>query len=181
MKYKVIKKRPWWPEVGRAWVIKEEQDMDGWYYEIFQFENSLVVIDLNWVNIEEYFAEVKQLPKSWNEGWYVEWWYVDDESKPYRTECGNTELLECYKSTRPTKELAEASIALAQLMQLRDVYRDWWKPSEQDKWRVCWCDRDADMIYYRVDSLNMPTKELRDQFQENFSELIEQAKPLFYS
>ena len=84
----------------------------------------------------------------------------------------------------PSKELAEAMLALCQLIQLRDCYNDGWTPDWTD------CSESKHTIYpYRnvfttgytwVNSriLIFKTQELRDQFLENFRDLIEIAKPL---
>ncbi len=84
----------------------------------------------------------------------------------------------------PTKEEAEASIALAQLCQLRDVYNDGWKPNWTDT-NTC-----GYLIKYYNESifvgktaldrvvLAFKTEELRDEFLKNFRDLIETAKPL---
>ena len=91
------------------------------------------------------------------------------------------------KNIFPTKEEAEACLALSQLCQLRDAYNgeplaDWcdWKNSNQKKCCI--------VIYrgeiYKDDYVNISkilsfkTEELRDKFFKNFRELIEIAKPL---
>lgn len=100
------------------------------------------------------------------------------------TEVKNCSIMSpMYKSLWPTRELAEASIALAQLCQLRDVYNDGWvanwsnyapinviytqnnKPTRGENRRV-----------YHV--LSFKSSKLRDQFFTNFKDLLEIAKPL---
>jgi len=88
------------------------------------------------------------------------------------------------RNTFPSKEEAIAAIALAQLCQLRDRYNDGWKPN----WEIT--SSDKYVIYYgngrickhacsTVSSpLAFKTAELRDEFLNNFRDLIEQAKPL---
>ena len=83
----------------------------------------------------------------------------------------------------PTGKEAEASIALAQLCQLRDRYNGGWKPDWLDDGRKY-------VIYFAGEKmytarmtgiqfvLAFKTEELRDKFMENFSDLIEKAKPL---
>lgn len=91
------------------------------------------------------------------------------------------------KEILPNKETAEAMLALCQLIQLRDCYNDGWVPDWRDrenKWviyvyasvvmsssNLCVFDNHQKILVFR-------TAELRDQFLENFRELIEIAKPL---
>lgn len=83
----------------------------------------------------------------------------------------------------PSKELAEAMLALCQLIQLRDCYNDGWKPDwtdNSDKYVVEVAEgkilTEHHINYQRI--LAFKTKELRNQFLENFRDLIEIAKPL---
>jgi len=85
----------------------------------------------------------------------------------------------------PTREEAEASIALAQLCQLRDRYNGGWKPNwgrESDELKHCVnieCGKITANIWRTTQHvLTFKTPELRDKFMENFSDLIEKAKPL---
>lgn len=87
------------------------------------------------------------------------------------------------KSTLPDRETAEAFLALMQLIQLRDCYRQGWKPN----WKKA-CNKYC--IYYEIDGifpfnniynsrvLSFQSEEIRDKFMENFRDLIEQAKEL---
>ena len=69
----------------------------------------------------------KELPKSWEELDIVKGFYVNSLSEIAGT--GEETCAEEYnRNTFPTKEEAEACIALAQLCQLRDRYNDGWKP-----------------------------------------------------
>jgi len=83
----------------------------------------------------------------------------------------------------PSKELAEAMLALCQLIQLRDCYNDGWKPdwtSDKNKYTIYLCKDIIVKGYTWTNSriLAFETAELRDQFLENFRDLIEIAKPL---
>lgn len=87
------------------------------------------------------------------------------------------------KSTLPDREIAEAFLALMQLIQLRDCYRQGWKPN----WKKA-CNKYC--IYYEIDGifpfnniynsrvLSFQSEEIRDEFLKNFSDLIEKAKEL---
>lgn len=78
----------------------------------------------------------------------------------------------------------KAFLALRMLLELRDVYNDGWKPD--------WLSYDEDkfVIYYhrneiKIDCLtntntvlSFKSKELRDEFYDNFKDIIEQAREL---
>jgi hypothetical protein len=94
----------------------------------------------------------------------------------------------------PNKEIAKAMLALCQLIQLRDCYNDGWIPdwSKTNPTKVWWNISDISKytIYFnenritcgletsRQQILAFKTAEIRDQFLENFRDLIETAKPL---
>lgn len=84
----------------------------------------------------------------------------------------------------PSKELAEAMLALCQLIQLRDCYNDGWKPdwtsSSVDKYVIFPNNGQITLNFYCTTNriLAFKTSELRNQFFENFRDLIEIAKPL---
>ena len=123
----------------------------------------------------------KELPKRWNE-------LSSFEGFIYNGTIILTEknYIPCHANRRffATKEQAEASIALAQLSQLREVYRDGWKPEwmniTQDKYCLQFYDREIDKATYNTTQafLSFQSAEVRDLFLENFRDLIEQAKPL---
>lgn len=85
------------------------------------------------------------------------------------------------KSTLPSKESAESHLALMQLEQLRDCYRQGWKPDWKDS-HIKYCIyisnngifTDDYTCYRRFLSFQSP--EIRNKFLENFKDLIEQAK-----
>ena len=87
------------------------------------------------------------------------------------------------KNVFPTKELAEAALALAQLLQLRDKYNNGWVPnwnSNSLKYSIkTFCNNVAtDEIMYSQTTLTFKTEEIRDEFFKNFRSLLEIAKPL---
>lgn len=87
------------------------------------------------------------------------------------------------KNLLPNSQYAEAMLALCQLIQLRDCYNDGWVPD----WTNCY---DKYVIYptkdYIITGINtaicrilaFKTEKLRDEFLNNFRDLIEIAKPL---
>lgn len=124
----------------------------------------------------------KELPKRWEDLMGVSGFYIDSNSKVnvFRGCFAKEET----KNIFPTKEEAEACLALAQLCQLRDRYNNGWKPDWEDvrqsKWCIDFFQDDINEVTHlsarRV--LAFKTKELRDEFLENFKDLIETAKPL---
>ena len=127
------------------------------------------------------FKKVDDLPKSWEDLMGVSGCYVDSNSK--------VEVFKgCFakeetKNVFPTRAEAEACLALSQLCQLRDRYNDGWKPDWEDSYVKY-------ILYYWGDDitkthctnartlLSFKTQKLRDEFLENFRDLIETAKPL---
>lgn len=84
----------------------------------------------------------------------------------------------------PNKEYAEAILALCQLIQLRDCYRQGWKPdysTKNPKYIITYWESRlyTDTYSSRNVILSFQTEELRDEFYKNFKDLIEKIKPLF--
>lgn len=129
----------------------------------------------------ETFPELgkKELPKTWEELRKISGFYVDSESGVYKC----SELDTVYQENRnlyATKEMAEASIALAQLSQLREVYRNGWVPDDSVKYTIVFTDNGIrEYSYITINNfLSFQDKETRDLFLKNFKDLIEKAKPL---
>ena len=120
------------------------------------------------------------LPKTWEELKYVSGAYISNLSNI--TTINSTETIPSAKNIFPTKELAEAVLALAQLLQLRDKYNGDNKGFIYDKDNYCLAVsansifKDWNIYTQRV--LAFRTRELRDEFYNNFKDLIEIAKPL---
>jgi len=128
--------------------------------------------------------EAKELPKSWEELKQVTGCAIDMNSDLYI--CNNKTTYKTNSSNRnifPTKSLAEAVLALSQLLQLREVYRNGWVPDYDEyylKYSVI-----SNKNNLRVDSVThynriftFQSKEIAQQFLSNFEELLEIAKPL---
>ena len=88
-----------------------------------------------------------------------------------------------HKDILPSEETAEAFLALMQLIQLRDCYRQGWKPD--------WISGDykhalsygrhgliEDYTYWNNRILTFQSESICYEFMENFRDLIEQAKEL---
>jgi len=87
------------------------------------------------------------------------------------------------RNTWPTKEEAEACLALSQLCQWRDKYNEGWKPDYVGTSRLPQIYiQDNQIAKYESATISNPltfkTRETRDKFIEDFRELIETAKPL---
>lgn len=128
------------------------------------------------------FKKVDDLPKSWKEFGEVKGWFVNNKCEiDYYSEGDSTNDMD--KNLFPTKEEAEACLALAQLCQLRNRYNDGWKPDWNDgtnKYSIYFTRDEIDGVceYCSHRVLAFKTLELRDKFVENFEDLIEIAKPL---
>lgn len=124
----------------------------------------------------------KELPKTWEELENIKGFRVNgnnvlgDKISFFPTSLNNINLF-------ATKEQAEASIALAQLSQLREVYRNGWVPDFNNKlakYVIHVYDSKIQKGVYEYLSffLSFQDEETRDLFLENFRDLIEKAKPL---
>ena len=73
------------------------------------------------------FKKIADLPKSWENLIKIDGYYVSSQSdiKYCYENCADS----INRNVFPTKEEAEACLALAQLCQLRDRYNDGWKPN----------------------------------------------------
>src|SRR5690554_3004764 len=71
------------------------------------------------------FKPVKSKPK-WRDLGHVDGWYICSDSKVVRI--GYVISEDFNKNTWPSKEEAEAALALSQLCQWRDKYNEGWKP-----------------------------------------------------
>jgi len=135
--------------------------------------------------------EAKELPKSWEElnvinGYYVQSFINHRNNQEDKISFINCYAKDGYKNTFPTKELAEASLALAQLLQLRDVYNGNWKvdlnnrPNERkfiirNRFNGVECNF-SEIAYNYI--LSFEKESIRDKFLENFKDLITTALPL---
>lgn len=122
-----------------------------------------------------------RLPMSWEELKKIEGWYVSTCSL---TVYGSSEIFgESDKNIFPSKEEAQAMLAMAQLCQLRDAWNNGWKPDWRNSSSLKYCieiyDEKITTITYTVFNTPMAfkTRELRDEFLKTFRDLLEIAKP----
>lgn len=129
----------------------------------------------------------RQLPKTWEE--------FCNQNKEKENECyiDNTSYIrEAYGGVRqkivdrnvlPSKRAAEQHLALMQLHQLRDCYRQGWNPSYlygEQKYNII---NDVGLLEIicsnrHVSFLSFQTQEIAEQFLNNFEDLINQAGDL---
>ena len=142
-----------------------------------------------WKNNKVIFEDIKpQLPKTWEE--------FCEQNEIKKSECyldtSSSCIIERWVGERdissdrnllPSKEAAEAHLALMQLHQLRDCYRQGWIPTEDKvsfgitKRTIDTC-LSIDRFMYYSKFLSFPTREIAEEFLTNFRELIEQAGDL---
>ena len=126
------------------------------------------------------FKKINELPKTWEDLKYISGAFISILSKVITDDYIGTSPFS--KGTFPTKELAEAALALAQLLQLRDRYNgdnkgfifgkgNYCINVHDNNINTCWGNYTQEVLAFR-------TKELRDEFYNNFKDLIEIAKPL---
>lgn len=130
-----------------------------------------------------------ELPKSWEEFCNThpvkenECW-TDAYSTVINSYFKGEKRAEEWKNLLPDKTYAEAILALCQLIQLRDCYRQGWKPD--------WDDNDiksmigyhrncvsCSNVSYSAHILTFQSNKIRNKFFDNFKDLIEKTKPLF--
>jgi len=129
------------------------------------------------------FKEIKkELPKTWEELKEISGYYSNMHSSII--DVGENEAIDGNQNIFATEEQAKASIALSQLSQLREVYRNGWVPDwttfETKKYCIDFFNDKINFQTYEVSNtfLSFQNEKTRDLFLENFKDLIEQAKPL---
>jgi hypothetical protein len=121
------------------------------------------------------------LPKSWEDLGHISGFWTESASgiragNGFYSSGSNKNLFD-------TKEQADASIALAQLSQLRKVYRQGWEPDWNDKvlkWVIYPCDNKLYTGDFRSGNhfLSFKSLDVAVLFLENFEDLIKKALPL---
>ena len=145
-----------------------------------------------WKDNKIIFEDIKpQLPKTWeefceqNEVKKTEY-YLNVSSGIEETRIGKRNKISD-KNLLPNRKAAEQHLALMQLHQLRDCYRQGWEPDWEDasfKYTIARDMFNKDKKYsikhycYTPYFLSFPVYELAEEFLTNFCELIEQAGDL---
>ena len=123
----------------------------------------------------------KALPKTWEELIRVEGYYINSSGYviDYEGVVNNSN-----KTLFASLKQAKASIALAQLSQLREVYRQGWVPDwgkQDNKYCIEFFDKNIIQIESwarRNYFLSFQSRAIAEEFLENFRDLIEQSLPL---
>ena len=148
-----------------------------------------------WKDNKVVFEDIKpQLPKTWEE--FCENYprkkdecYIDMSCQIVRLVYKIDRDKDLDKNLLPSKQAAEAHLALMQLHQLRDCYRQGWIPDWSD------CENKYCIIYDSVycntnynhsiavhthtnEFLTFQSREIAQEFLNNFKDLIEQAGDL---
>jgi len=130
------------------------------------------------------FKKLNELPKTWENLKQINGFYTTTMSFI------NVVLSSIYPTSYPTgrnifktEEQAKASLALAQLSQLRDVYRASWFPDWSSlhlKYCIYFTNKGANVhrMCNSNEFLSFQDQQTAELFLENFRDLIEQAKPL---
>jgi hypothetical protein len=130
------------------------------------------------------FKKKKGLPSSWEDLKVVSGWFIGYDSNS--DDITNIATIQDNRNVFATKEQAEAAIALAQLSQLKKVYREFeggeidWREKYDWKYiiRIFYDEVREDSCTQGASFLAFTKKETRDLFYDNFKDLIEKAKPL---
>ena len=141
-----------------------------------------------WKDNKVIFEDIKpQFPKTWEE--------FCEQNAIKRSEC-YLDISSCIinmwdgkrdissdRNVLPSKEATEAHLALMQLHQLRDCYREGWEPdwnNDCNKYIIV-KNRDKYVVFggnWTNQFLSFQDKERAEEFLDNFRELIEQAGDL---
>ena len=131
---------------------------------------------------------IQKLPETWEEfcKFYPikeEEYYIELNSIPTKVSIGER-FNHDDKNILPSKQAAEAHLALMQLHQLRDCYRQGWKPdwknNLQEKYSIEFSDYQYKIFKYFISSrfLSFQSKEIAEKFLMYFKNLIKQAEDL---
>jgi len=126
----------------------------------------------------------KELPKTWEDLGQIDGYYTTNQAVCISSGQLNTNLYN--RNVFATEAQAKASIALAQLSQLREVYRQGWVPdwsnSSEEKFTITKLDKviDINIGWRHHEFLSFQSEQVRDEFFRNFKVLIEEASPLLF-
>jgi len=129
-------------------------------------------------------------PRSWEEycnNFKGRFYYIKDDDKcGVGTSFTSVGINSEYKNTLPSKELAEAFLAMMQLMSLRQEWIGDWKPNWDNltsvKWIIIYSHSqqrwETFPTYDSTRALSFPTKEIATDFMNCFKDLLDIANPL---
>ena len=142
-----------------------------------------------WKDNKVVFEDIKpQLPKTWEEfcknySRKKDECYIDMSCQIVRLVYEIDRDKDSDKNILPSKQAAESHLALMQLHQLRDCYRQGWIPDWKNnypKYSIVRKDKQYSIDYYLSTPcfLSFPTYEIAEEFLNNFRDLIKQAGDL---
>ena len=129
------------------------------------------------INDEQLKQFTKDEPMTWEKLGEVYGWFIDDDSKLRGRVYDDS--FQKNKNIYPTKEHAEAALAEAQLLRLRNWYRDGWKPTMS---KFCWVIilrkgklKIWESVYEsdNISSFIFQSKEIAERFLNEQRELLE--------
>jgi hypothetical protein len=135
------------------------------------------------------FKKKNTKPRSWGE--YVAQhgqthsYYIDNNSTIRICGWANIISSDYWKNVLPSKKIAEAFLAMMQLMSLRQAWIGDWEPDWNDEYllyKYCIISKRSGFEVYSsikdIRALSFPTKEMATDFMNTFKDLLEVAKPL---
>ena len=136
---------------------------------------------------EEELIEI-MLPKTWEEfcnNYTVQKgeYFIDSNSIIRQVSLDNLRLPCRDSNLLPNRQAAEAHLALIKLHQLRDCYRQGWKPdlTVPESIFAIFCTKgkySVEEFIYSSEFLSFQSKKIAQEFLNNFRDLIEQAGDL---
>lgn len=142
-----------------------------------------------WKDGKVIFEDIEsQLPKTWEEFCYdykiqEEEYYINTDAEIKKTVSSRNRLIYGDSNVLPNKQAAEAHLALIKLHQLRDCYRQGWIPDLTVPKSIfaIFCKKgkySIEEFIYSSEFLSFQSKEIAQEFLNNFRDLIEQAGDL---
>lgn len=144
-----------------------------------------------WKDNKVIFEDIKpKLPKTWEEFCKIKnleksEYYIDNSSECIKIEGNGNMQRRLYfdQNVLPSIQAAKAHLALMQLHQLRDCYRQGWKPdlTVPESIFAIFCKKgkySVEEFIYSSEFLSFQSKKIAQEFLNNFRDLIEQAGDL---
>ncbi len=166
--------------------IKENQTNNNLKPKAFMNTENYIMLEGKKILLTE--EQIKQIKYSvtskpkWEDFGEVKGFYVNTSGEIVNYT--NTKPSNLNKNTFPSKEEAEACLALSQLLQWRDKYNEGWKPDWADNTVKHVINVINNEVTIRTEMNNyssilcFKTCNIRDKFLEDFADLLEVAKPL---
>ena len=134
------------------------------------------------------FKKKDNRPRSWEEycdNFRGTFYYILDDREGFGTSFTPTGIISEYKNILPSKELAEAFLAMMQLMSLRQEWIGDWKPDWDNVCSDKYCILGKHNNDFEIRDLNtvrcqlsFPTEEMAVDFRNCFKDLLNVARLL---